>query len=281
LLDSAHLVAFTSGLLIVGAWLLVYYREHLRERDEAGQQNVGMMVLLLNVYAYLLGGIAFALPHWMAVGATVAAVLLFTGRERLHELVRHVEIKEIVTAAQFLILSGLILPLLPNQPVTLLTSITPRQAWLAVVAVCALSYASYLVQRFIAPTAGGLWMAALGGLYSSTATTVVLARQSKLQPSAAWQDQAGITLATGIMYLRVLIIVAVFNLTLARSMSVPLVALFLSAALLAAAQYRFGRRTPEKEPRIAANRNPLEIGPAVAFALTFIAVSLLSGWVRG
>ena len=143
---------------------------------------------------------------------TVVAVLLLTGREQLHALARRLEIKEIVTAGQFLVLTGIVLPLLPNQPVTTLTPITPRQVWLALVVVCTFSYVSYLAQRYWAAAAGGLWMAALGGLYSSTATTVVLARQAKAEPALRRQAQAGITLATAIMYLRILAIVAVFNL---------------------------------------------------------------------
>jgi uncharacterized membrane protein (DUF4010 family) len=168
------------------------------------------------------------------VGTTVAAVLLLTGRERLHELARRVEIKEIVTAGQFLILTGLVLPLLPSESVTTLTSITPRQVWFALLVVCTLSYASYLAQQYWAPAAGGLWMAALGGLYSSTATTVVLARQAGIDSSLQRHAQAGITLATGIMYLRILVIVAVFNLALARQLVVPLVGLSMAAMLICA-----------------------------------------------
>ena len=78
----------------------------------------------------------------------MTAVLLLTGREKLHALARRVDVKEIVTAGEFLILTGIILPLLPNEPVTTLTTITPRQAWLALVVVCSLSYASYLAQRY-------------------------------------------------------------------------------------------------------------------------------------
>jgi uncharacterized membrane protein (DUF4010 family) len=281
LFDPAHLVPFTCGLLIVGAWLGVYYSNHIRERDEAGHLNVGLIVVSLNLYAFLLGGVALALPHWIAVGTTVAATLLFTAREQLHAWARRVEIKEIVTAAQFLILTGLVLPLLPDVPVTTLTSITPRDAWLALVVVCALSYASYLVQRYVAPAGGGLWTAALGGLYSSTATTVVLARQAKTQPATAGQARAGITLATGIMYLRILVVVAAFNLLLARSLLVPLVALSLLAFLIAAVQYRTTGDAPEADRQAAiANRNPLELGPAVIFAALFIAVSLLSNWAK-
>jgi len=175
LFDPVHLLPFTGGLLVLGAWLAIFYSEHIRERDEQGEPNVGLVVLVLNVHAYLLGAVTLALPNWVAVGTTVAAVLLLTGRERLHELARRVEMKEIITAGQFLILTGLVLPLLPSESVTTLTSISPRQVWFALLVVCTLSYASYLAQHYWAPAAGGLWMAALGGLYSSTATTVVLA----------------------------------------------------------------------------------------------------------
>src|SRR5208337_1331988 len=123
------------------------------------------------------------------------------------------------------------LPLLPNEPVTTLTSITPRQVWLALVVVCTFSYASYLAQRYWAAAAGGLWMAALGGLYSSTATTVVLARQAKADPTTGRYAQAGITLATAIMYLRILAVVAIFNLSLARILALPLCGLSLAGFL--------------------------------------------------
>jgi uncharacterized membrane protein (DUF4010 family) len=279
LFDPAHLIPYTGGLLVLGSWLAVFYREHIREGDEQGEPNVGLVVLLVNVHAYLLGAIALALPNWIAVGTTVAAVLLLTGRERLHELAHRIEMKEIITAGQFLILTGLILPLLPSEPVTTLTSITPRQAWLALVVVCSLSYASYLAQRYWPPAAGGLWMAALGGLYSSTATTVVLARQAKSSEALRRHAQAGITLATGIMYLRLLAIVAVFNLALARSLVVPLIGLSLTAMLICALQYRCLRPASLETEIKPVSQNPLELGAAAIFAALFVLTSLVSTWV--
>jgi uncharacterized membrane protein (DUF4010 family) len=264
---------------------VVYYQRHVREPDEQGEPNVGIVVPLLNVHAYLLGAIALALPPWIAVATTVTSVLLLTGREQLHNLARRVEVKEIITAAQFLILTGIILPLLPSEPVTTLTSITPRQAWLALVVVSTLSYVSYLAQRYWAAAAGGLWMAALGGLYSSTATTVVLARQAKAESALKRHVQAGITLATAIMYLRILAIIAVFNLTLARLLALPLCGLALAGFAICALQYFWAKPAPQeaKPPAPmppAPSGNPLELGPAAIFALLFIATSLASTWAK-
>jgi uncharacterized membrane protein (DUF4010 family) len=280
LFEPVHLLPFTGGLLVLGAWLAIFYSEHIRERDEQGAPNVGLVVLLLNVHAYLLGAITLALPNWVAVGTTVAAVLLLTGRERLHELARRVEMKEIVTAGQFLILTGLVLPLLPSEPVTTLTSITPRQVWYALLIVCILSYVSYLAQRYWPPAARGLWMAALGGLYSSTATTVVLARQAGIDTSLQRHAQAGITLATGIMYLRILAIVAVFNLALVRRLTIPLVGLSVAAMLICALQYWLWQPSRTATDRKPVSQNPLELGAAGIFAVMFVLTSLLSTWVK-
>jgi uncharacterized membrane protein (DUF4010 family) len=284
LFDPAHFLPFTGGLLVLGTWLVVYYQKHVGEQDEQGEPNVGLVVPLLNIHAYLLGAIALALPPWIAVATTVTAVLLLTGRQQLHALAQRIELKEISTAGQFLILTGIILPLLPNEPVTALTSITPRQVWLALVVVCTFSYVSYLAQRYWAAAAGGLWMAALGGLYSSTATTVVLARQAKADASVSRHAQAGITLATAIMYLRILAITAIFNMTLARRLALPMAGLSLAALVICALQYWVFAKPadapsqPQGAVKLPASRNPLELGAAAIFAVLFIVTSFLSTW---
>lgn len=279
-LDPVHLLPFTGGLLVLGAWLAIFYSEHIRERDEKAEPNVGLVVLILNVHAYLLGAIALALPKWIAVGTTVTAVLLLTGRERLHQLARRIKMTEITTAGQFLILTGLILPLLPGEPVTTLTSITPRQVWFALLIVCTLSYASYLAQHYWPPATRGLWMAALGGLYSSTATTVVLARQAGNDASLRGHARAGITLATGIMYLRTLAIVAVFNHALLQLLVAPMVCLSMAAMLICALQYWFWQPSRTETKREPVSQNPLELSTASIFAAMFVLTSLLSTWVK-
>jgi uncharacterized membrane protein (DUF4010 family) len=280
LFDPARFIPFTGGLLVLGAWLLVYYNAHVREHETTDETNVGLVVPILNVLAYLLGAIALALPPWIAVTITVAPVLLLTGREQLHALARRLEIREIVTAGEFLILAGIILPLLPNHPVTTLTAITPRQVWLALIVVCSFSYASYLAQRYWQAAAGGLWMAALGGLYSSTATTVVLARQAKARPALKRQAQAGITLATAIMYLRILAVVAIFNIALARILAAPLCGLSLAGFLICFLQYRLEKPAPGEPAQgaiqVTASGNPLELAAAAIFAALFVAVSVVS-----
>jgi uncharacterized membrane protein (DUF4010 family) len=277
-LDSARLIPLSVGLLAVTAWVTCYYWQHLSETDEEGFPNVGLMVPICNVLAYLLGPVALAEPPWVAVGATVAAVLLLTAREQLHSLARRVELSEIVNAGRFLLLTGFILPLLPNTPLTELTSITPRQVWLAVVAVCSVSYASYLLQRYVAPASAGLLTALLGGLYSSTATTVVLARRARSEGVASRPTQTGIVLATSIMYLRLLIVIAVFNPPLAFAAAPALLGLSAAGLALAAGLYWLGPARRQGAAVASNPPNPLELGAAAIFAVLFIVVSLASAW---
>ncbi|MGH6976386.1 MAG: MgtC/SapB family protein [Stellaceae bacterium] len=281
LLDTDRKLPLVAGLLVLGAWLVVAYRRQVGERVEDDRSAVELVAPICNVLAYLIGPAALTLPPWLVVAVTVTAVLLLTGRRRLHALAQRVPISEIVTATQFLILTGIVLPLLPNHPVTTLTAITPYKAWLALLVVCTLSYASYLMQRFVTPARGDLMVALLGGLYSSTATTVVLARAAAAKPATNSVAQAGIILATAIMYLRILAIVAIFDLPLALGIAPAAVVLSLAGVGMAALQYRRARRVSVS---VGADRtrphNPLEPTAAAVFAVLFVVTSIATQWVQ-
>jgi len=282
LLDSQWLIPLSAGLVSVGAWLAIYYYRRSAERKPDGEEAVGLMVPVCNVIAFLLGPAAIAQPLWMPAGITAAAVLFLTSREQLHRFAREIELSELVTAGKFLVITGLVLPLLPDHPVTMLTTITPRQAWLALIAVSSISYASYLLQRYVLPRGGGtLLVAILGGLYSSTATTVALARQVRAHAGRGWEMQAGIMFATAVMYLRVLAIVAVFNLSLAATLCLPLLVLCAAAAVIGALRYRIRSRAGLAASVVAPTpANPLALSTAAFFAALFVLISVATNWLR-
>jgi uncharacterized membrane protein (DUF4010 family) len=277
-LDPAHLVPLSAGLLALSAWLTCYYWQHLGETDAEGFPNVGLMVPICNVLAYLLGPVTLAEPPWVAVGATVAGVLLLTARQELHGFARRIELTEIVNAGRFLLLTGFVLPLLPDTPVTDLTPITPHQVWLAMIAVCTVSYASYLLQRYVAPPGAGLLVALLGGLYSSTAATLVLARRAWDDVSAVRQSDAGIVLATAVMYLRLLIIIFVFSRELAMTLAPPLLVLSALGLTMALGWYWIGGPHRADAGHAAAPANPLQLVTAATFAVLFVVISIASAW---
>ena len=279
---------FLGGLFLLGAWLSIWYWHRLAiqraepriEHEPGIRLDGGIMALVGNLVAYLLGPVTLTQPLWVPVAIAVAAVLLTGARERLHAFAETVGGTELATLAKFLIIIGIVLPLVPDEPVTDITSITPYQVWLAVVVVSTLSYASYIVQRFVTPRRGLLYSAALGGLYSSTATTVVLSRRAR--PAGAVPAlHAALVLSTSVMFLRILIVVAIFNLDLASALAPSLLVLLVLGLVIAAALYwRRDDTQPNAADEVLPPSNPLEIQTAVIFALLFIALSLAVGWAN-
>ncbi len=287
-LEPRYTIAFCVGLVVLGIWLYPYYQAEVSRDDGHANDRIGgipfdgIMVPLCNFVAYLLGAVALKFEPWVAFGLAVAAVLLLQARDSLHALAQRLPGPEIITLGQFLILTGIVLPLLPNEPVTSLTPITPFQVWLAVVVVSTLSYGSYLLQKLL-PARRSLFVTSmLGGMYSSTATTVVLAQRLKEAPGQANRYQSGIVLATALMYLRLLIVVAIFNWGIARELMLPLVGLCGAGLLLAAMCLRFGDAGGTSAPAVSPPpSNPLELSAALVFAVLFVVTSIASTWVIG
>jgi uncharacterized membrane protein (DUF4010 family) len=259
----------------VALWLYAYMRA-----TPPAPVTTSMMIPASSLLAYAIGPVALVQPAWVAVAVTVAAVLLLTARERLHGLIQIVPREEMLTAGKFLILIGIVLPLAPREPVTTLTPLTPYGLWLAVVAVCTLSYASYLLQRYWPARHFALLPALLGGTYSSTATTVALAKRLYESAHARADISAGIVAATAMMYLRICVVVAVFNVRLAVALAPALLGLAAIGGALAA--YEWHRATRRRGASLAmVPRNPLQIPTALVFALLLVAISVITAWVRG
>jgi uncharacterized membrane protein (DUF4010 family) len=280
MLDPARLLPLTAGILAIGGWLAIYYLRRTEERGEEGQIAFGLMVPVCNIAAFLLGPTAIAAPSWVASGVTAAAVFFLTGRDQLHRFAREIEIPELVTAGKFLVISGLVLPLLPDHPITDLTPVTPRQAWLAVIAVSGISYTSYLLQRYARPKGANFLVAVLGGLYSSTATTIALARLAKEDESRAHDIRSGILIATALMYVRIFVMAAIFNGALARLLLIPCLSLGFAAIATAWVISKFRSSNMAQHAAAVPTINPLAISTAAAFATFFVLISLATTFAQ-
>ncbi len=273
LLEPRYGIAFSAGLLVVGSWIFAYVRHELG--DPALHDEGTLIVPISNVLAYALGAVTITQPFWLSVGVAVAAVLLLGGKRTLHDWAHRVSDQEVITAGKFLILVGVVLPLLAGKPPIPDTSITPFGVWLAVVAVSTISYVSYLLQRYVFPRGGTLLSAILGGMYSSTATTVVLAQRAR-DCGVSPELEAGIIAASGMMYLRILIVTAVFNARLGALLAPPL--LLLSVMTLIAAWLR--SRSAPRTALATTPPNPLQLGTALVFAILFIVIALVTNFVQ-
>lgn len=273
LVEPDYAAAFVAGLLALSAWLFAHLRGVPSDSPRAS-----LMIPASNVLAYVLGPLALLEAPWLAVAVAVAAVLLLSGRESMHRFAERAPRDEIVTAAKFLILAGVILPFVPDTAVTDLTPLTPYRVWLAVVAICGLSYASYLIQRFAPWRGRALVPAALGGLYSSTATTVVFAKRQRDLAAPRADVSAAIVAATAVMYLRTIVLVAFFDLTFARVLAPAIAALFALGLAAAFVEWRRFAGKDGKDGVSVTPKNPLELPTAFVFAALFVVISVASNW---
>jgi uncharacterized membrane protein (DUF4010 family) len=282
-LEPKYLLPYIGGLAAIALWLYGHIRGGPVPGDAAGDlPRPGLMVPATNLLAYTFGPAALTQPAWVVVAVAVVAVLLLESRRVLHRVAQQVSSDEIFTLGKFLILVGVILPLLPDHPISQWTPLTPFKAALALVAVSSLSYASYLLQRYAPARVGTLWPAILGGAYSSTAATVALAReQGRLGPLATARPDLGIgiVVATAIMYVRIDAVVAFFNMPLALLLLPPMAACCALAAAIAA--WRWLKRARGQVPQAAKlpAANPLQLGAALTFAALFVILALASAWV--
>jgi len=267
LLAGPQLLPEILGFLVVGGFLMLSYWHKLTSHQTT--EMAGVTSELSGLVTYLLGTLVYHDYFWIATTLTVASMLLLELKEFLEGLTKRIEPREILTFTKFLLLTAVILPVLPNQPFGRF-QINPFKTWLIVVAVSTVSYGSYLLLQ-ATKGSGILLSAVLGGIYSSTVTTVALAKRSTRE------DQphlfAGATLlASAFMYLRLTILVGIFNWSLMRMLAVPFLVL---AAVAALAGWIWSRRpdgTSEKLHRQFQHPNPLELRTAFFFAGIFILV---------
>ncbi|WP_005035930.1 MgtC/SapB family protein [Holophaga foetida] len=262
-LSQGSIMAVLLGFCVVASFMVVSY--WFKQRDSRG---AGITTELSGLVVYLMGAAVFYGHIWFACTLVVANLLLLELKDVLERLAEKINGEEIVTFAKFLMLSAVVLPLVPNQAFGPF-AINPFKTWLVVVAVSAVSYGSYLLQK-VTRGRGGIFLAAvLGGAYSSTVTTVVLAKRAR-EAGRPHAYSGAILAATGLMYIRVVILVGAFNLSLARGLA----PVFLSLAFLAIlVGWVWSRRSDEGEALSsleAAPRNPLQLRSAFGFALVFL-----------
>lgn len=267
-----QLAPWLLGFAVVGGFMLLSYY-----RKISTIQQAGITTEMSGLATYLVAGLVFHELYWMAATIAVLAVLLLDLKNVLEGLTRYAASGEIATVAQFLVLTVVVLPIVPNQGFTRF-DINPFRTWLVVVAVSGVSFGSYVVQRMLKGRGGIMVSALLGGAYSSTVTTVVLARDAKRQPRP--NLFAGSMLAaSGVMYARFLILIAFFNGALA-AMLLPGFAIGTVAG--AAGGWYLASRGDEGEIAEApsARINPLELKAALLFAVVFVALLVVTTLVR-
>jgi len=269
------MLPFLAGGFSLTLFFVVYYHNRIRV-----EENFGITSIVIALITYCLAPLVYLQPLWIALLIGVSVLILTEVKEDLFNFSKKINRYEFLTLAKFIIIAGIVLPLLPHSPISKHFDISPYQFWLTIVAVSGISYFSYLIKEFVFPDSGILLSALLGGMYSSTATTVILARKSK-EGSPSGQIAAGIIAATGMMYIRLLILAFMFNDKIAKKL---LPGFFVLVAVSVPIVWYFWRQVSEKTgsasgESIQERKNPLELKTSVIFGFLFAFFGILTQFV--
>ena len=272
-----------AGLLAIMAVAVVGHISRTRHDPHPGTTTDVTMLLMFAVGALVVVG---PMPVAIAIGGGVAVLLQF--KPELHNIVRKLGDRDIRAIMQFVLITCIILPVLPNQnysPVGLLrlrapspdqlpgpfNVLNPFETWLMVALIVGLSLGGYIIYKFFGRDAGILLGGILGGAISSTATTVSYARVARSNPSGARTAAIVIMIASTVMYLRVLLAVAVVSSEFFYHVFIPVVILMLLTLAPALVLWFRVRRESMEMPE---QKNPTQLKSALVFGALYALVLL-------
>ncbi|HEY4086411.1 MAG TPA: DUF4010 domain-containing protein [Bryobacteraceae bacterium] len=177
---------------------------------------------------------------------------------------------EEVRGAVFLGLIGFVVyPLLPNRFVDPWGLVNPREAWLTIILIAAIGFINYVLLRLYSRR--GLYYGAIfGGLVNSTATIAELSGVIK----AAGDENRTLSVVLNLltieaMFVRNLVLLAIFSPPAAAIAVWPIVAMALCAATIA----RMNRSSSEAGTSVAIG-SPVRIKNIAQFGLLFVAIQV-------
>lgn len=239
--------------------------------------SYGITSIITALITYCMGPMVCLMDSWFYVSVVVVVLVLTEMKSTFVEIAQKMNNDEFITLAKFLLICFIILPMLPDERIFPEINLTPYRIWLATVIVSGISYLSYLVKRYIFPNSGVVVSGLIGGLYSSTATITILGRKCKHANTEHLQEYAtAMFMAVGMMFLRLMIIIAIFNAEAFRMMVFPMTALMIVSIGIGFLIRRGNRenrnipKTVEEEEEVEIEDNPLEFKVALIFAFLYI-----------
>lgn len=258
------------GLLFVGTAILLAggYVVAVRARGD-----LGLTTEVAALATFLLAVLAGMGHLEIAAAGGVVMVLLLSYKDQLHGWLRALNRPELQAAFKLLLISVVLLPVLPNRGYGPWDALNPYVIWWMVVLIAAISFVGYFAIRIVGARGGTVFTALFGGLASSTATTLNLARLARRGNAGERLLAGGILLACGTMFPRMLLVASLIHPPLLPVLALP-------AAIMALAAYAPAIRLLRSAGSSVSGadllpRNPLELGPALLFGALLAAVMLL------
>jgi uncharacterized membrane protein (DUF4010 family) len=259
------------GLAVTAGMLIAAYAREVPKEDP------GTTTVAAAAVCYLLGALIglgdTALAGALAIGVT--ALLYF--KPEIEGFSMALKRHEQVSVLQFLIVTFIVLPILPNRGYGPYAVLNPHHVWLMVVLIAGIGLASYVALRVAGERHGALLTGILGGLASSTAITMLYARSSRDSPAMERMALVAVPIANLVPLARIALLAAVVAPGILGELAPALGAALVAGLAVIAGTLR--RTRIEVAPPLPQIRNPAQIGTALRFAVLYAVVLLLSAWL--
>jgi len=214
----------------------------------------------------------------LAVMLAIAVTALLYFKPELRGLSQRLTRSDLVAVLQFSVLTFIVLPILPDQSYGPYNAFNPHQAWLMVVLISGIGLVGYTALHTVGTRYGAPLLGFLGGLVSSTATTLLYARNSKRNPVMSRLAASVIVIASMVVLLRLLVVSAVVAYGTLPGLFPVLAGGFLFG--LVVALYHWRKMDKATGLNIPETSNPAELRTAISFGLLYVVVLLGAAWMQ-
>jgi uncharacterized membrane protein (DUF4010 family) len=268
----AALIARTSGPWVIVAGLVAITTLTVMGNVMSmrkGDIDPGQTTEVAIVLTFLIGSLVVIGPREAAIvlGATLAMLLHL--RDELKSWVARLSDRDVRAMMQFVVVSLIVLPVLPDRTYGPYAVLNPREIWWMVVLIVGINLIGYGAFRLMGARAGTALLGVLGGIVSSTATTMSYARLTKVQEATSGAAVVIVWIASGMVFVRVLVEIGAVTPEFLPTAAGPLAVMMVVFAIGARVVWSTATAPSESPLRPT---NPSELRPAVLFALLYAVV---------
>jgi uncharacterized membrane protein (DUF4010 family) len=261
---------FAAGIIVLAqlAFLAIAYAPRLKAKGDA----TSPVAAAATIAVAFLGGMGSV---GLAIAAAAIIVLILALRHELHGFIDRLDEKDVKALARFAVIALAVLPFLPDENFGPYDAWNAAKLWWVVILVTGFSFAGYIGNRVYGATHGTIATAVIGGAYSSTAVTQSLAQRLGSAKTIG-AEPAGIALASAVMYLRVLVLVAV----LATRLALPFAIVIAPALIVGLAAGWWLYRSAPRQEGPAPPGNPIALTPALTFLVFLALAAVAARWAQ-
>ncbi len=234
---------------------------------------IGGTTEITAMLVFVLGSMIYWDFILISVITAVIVTVFLSLKKELHSFAGRIDSQDIFATLKFCIVTLIILPILPDKEFGPLKILNPHHIWYMVVLIAGISFVGYLLFKVIGTKRGIQLLSIMGGLASSTATTLSFTERSREAPMLSKNFAAAIIIASTIMFPRVLLIIYILNAELGKGLFVPVAIIATVGVITSIIMWRSTEKTQIESIKI---NNPFKIFTAIKFGIIFAVILFVS-----